>query len=50
MRGAARNMLNVIVHRDVEKDQHQIAVKSGIRKGHYSLTQLDLNLPSTFTR
>jgi hypothetical protein len=31
-RGDARNILIVIVHRDVEKDQYKIAVRAGVLK------------------
>jgi hypothetical protein len=31
-RGDAWNILGVTVHRDVERDQHKIAVKSGVLK------------------
>jgi hypothetical protein len=40
--GDARNILVVIVHRDVERDQHKIAVKAGVLKGQYSRNKLDL--------
>jgi hypothetical protein len=30
-----RNILIVIVHRDVEKNQHKFAVKIGVLKGQY---------------
>jgi hypothetical protein len=42
VRGAARNILGVIIHRDVERDQHKIVVKAGVGKGQYFRNKLDL--------
>jgi hypothetical protein len=44
VRGYARNILIVIVHKDVEKDQYKIAVRAGVLKGQYSQNQFDLCL------
>jgi hypothetical protein len=41
-KGDARHILGVNVHRDVEKDQHKIAVNADVLKGQYSKNQLDL--------
>ncbi|XP_047478076.1 uncharacterized protein LOC125031406 [Penaeus chinensis] len=41
-RGDPRNILGVIVSRDLDNDQHKIAVKSGVLKGQYSRNQFDL--------
>ena len=42
-RGDARNILGVIIHRDLETDQYTIGVKSGVLKGQYSRNQFVLN-------
>jgi len=41
-RGDPRNILGVIVSRDLDNDQYKIAVKSGVLKGQYSRNQFDL--------
>jgi len=41
-RGDPRNILGVIVNRDVETDIYKIAVKAGILNGGYSRNQFDL--------
>ncbi|KAK7111892.1 hypothetical protein V1264_011445 [Littorina saxatilis] len=41
-RGDPRNILGVILHRDVETDIYTIAVKAGILHGGYSRNQFDL--------
>ncbi|XP_063590419.1 uncharacterized protein LOC134767326 [Penaeus indicus] len=41
-RGDPRNILSVIVSRDLDNDQYKIAVKSGVLKGQYSRDQCDL--------
>jgi len=41
-RGDPRNILGVIVNRDVDTDQYKIAVKAGVLKGQYSRNQFDL--------
>ncbi|XP_037779415.1 SCAN domain-containing protein 3-like [Penaeus monodon] len=41
-RGDPRNILGVIVNRDLDNDQYKIAVKSGVLKGQYSRNQFDL--------
>jgi hypothetical protein len=40
----ARNILGVIVHRDIEKNQHKFVVKIGVLKGQCSRNQLNLCL------
>ena len=39
-----RNILGVIVDRDLENDLYSIAVKAGLLKGKYSRNQFDLCL------
>ena len=41
-RADARNILSVIIHRDLKTDQYTIGVKSGVLKGQYSRNQFDL--------
>ena len=41
-RGDARNILGVIVNREIDTDIYTIAVKSGVLKGEYSRNQFDL--------
>ena len=41
-RGDARNILGVIVNREIDTDIYTIAVKSGVLKGGYSRNQFDL--------
>ena len=41
-RGDPRNILGVIINRDVDTDQYKIAVKAGVLKGQYSRNQFDL--------
>ena len=41
-RGDPRNILGVIIHRDLNTDQYTIGVKAGILKGQYSRNQFDL--------
>ncbi|XP_037780257.1 uncharacterized protein LOC119576683 [Penaeus monodon] len=41
-RGDPRNILGVIVSRDLDNGQYKIAVKSGVLKGQYSRNQFDL--------
>ena len=41
-RGDARNILGVIIHRDLKTDQYAIGVKSGILEGQCSRNQFDL--------
>ena len=41
-RGDTRNILGVIIHRDMETDQYTIGVKSEILNGQYSRNQFDL--------
>ena len=41
-RGDARNILGVIVNRNLDTDQYTLAVKAGILNGCYSRNQFDL--------
>jgi hypothetical protein len=41
-RGDARNILGVIINRDISTDIYTIAVKAGVLKGGYSRNQFDL--------
>lgn len=41
-RGDPRNILGVIVNRDLDTDQYTIAVKAGVLHGRYSRNQFDL--------
>ena len=41
-RGDPRNILGVIVNRDLDTDQYIIAVKAGVLHGQYSRNQFDL--------
>ena len=41
-RGDPRNILGVIVNRNLDMDQYTIAVKTGILNGSYSRNQFDL--------
>ena len=41
-RGDARNIMGIIVHRDISTDMYTIAVKAGILRGKYSRNQFDL--------